>query len=183
MASRRPLGSCPTTVPVPDDGTYVCALSQDHEGAHYLIRPVGPGRVTPVPPDPDRDARRARYAQRERERVTRALAEWFRVALLMQLTVWDLVNKAALLDRLVGDILDAAHYEQWQASHEESKLQQKSHYGVPRVCKCDDDGCGGTCAASRKGCEIHGDRCAGDPVHHSADYVAPPRMAMDGPDE
>lgn len=170
---------------------YVCSLSASHEGEHYLIRVAGPGRVTPVPPDPERDARRARYAQHERDRVTRALTEWFRVALLMQLTIWDLVNREALLDRLVGDILESLH-NQWQTGHEESKLQQKSVYGVPGECAtcrrtegvphatwCTDNTPKShyvACACGRSA----GHTTNTGPYCGSADDV-PPRMAMDGP--
>ena len=57
---------------------WVCGLSEDHDGDHYLMRPAPVGRVTPIAPNADRDKRRTAWAQRERDRARRYLDEWFR---------------------------------------------------------------------------------------------------------
>lgn len=120
---------CLYGVPARDGEAWWCSLSEIHDGDHYLVRAAG-GRVTPIPPDSERDARRARYSQRERQRAAVALDAWFRVALMIKLSVWDIVNGAGVVEEIARFVLDAAGDDLWEAHDAVMKLQQKSHYGA-----------------------------------------------------
>lgn len=103
--------------------------TEDHSGEHYFKREAA-GRVSPVPPDPERDRRRAAYAEHERRRVSRRLAEWFRVALLMRMTIEDLLGKR-FLDEIANYLLAPGEFCGNRVEHGEHPW---SDYGVPKSC-------------------------------------------------
>jgi hypothetical protein len=158
---------CLYEVPARDGEAWLCSLSEVHDGDHYLVRAAG-GRVTPIPPDSEREARRAQYAQRERQRAAAALDAWFRVALMIKLSVWDIVNGARVVEEIARFVLDAAGSDLWDDHDAVMKLQQNSHYGATPEYVCSEF------VPFDRGAPEHGTcgGCGARYAAHNADYAA-----------
>lgn len=104
--------------------------------------------VRPAGPDPERDRRRDLYADRERRRAARALDRFLEAA-----NEFDTVASTGA--RVAG----------------ERFVEQVGDYVLARLQRgADEPPWGESSHLAVRGCEIHGDACAGDPLQQKAHY-------------
>lgn len=82
------------------------------------------GVYTQIAPDPDRDARRAAYADRERRRAARALDRYMEI-----IYGEDIASKRGAEIRAAGE-----RFIEAVGDYVLSQLHHKSHYGVSDLC-------------------------------------------------